>query len=513
MKTNKYIYHFVSLVLYTLLPLGGLGGFTSCSESPSNVKNVDELPPIYPDYIGVTIPVGIAPMDFDVLGDNVEYLDVVVNGQKGGEVHSNGKIMDIDVDEWHQLVEQNKGSELTFTVCAKVDGQWTQYKPFKMYVSNYSLDEWGLTYRRVAPGYEVFSEMGLYQRDLSNFEEYEIISNTRTPGMCVNCHTSNRTNPTNFLFHARGENPVTVVQKDGKHQLLSTKTPETIGLCVYPYWHPDGRYIAFSTNTTRQAFHIVKDERIEVVDLESDLQVLDTETNELIIAPQLKKADAWETYPAFSPDGKTLYFCSAQPQAFPQDYKKVKYSLCSVSFDAKTAQFGAKIDTLLNANDSTSYSPDGRPLGGPGGSLSFPKPSYDGKYIMYTKFDYGCFPIWHKEADLYLLDLKTGESRPLTEVNCDDTDSYHNWNTNSHWFVFASRRDDGLYTRLYLSSIDDKGKATKPFLLPQKNPKHYYQRMMHSYNVPDFTSQKIEFDARSAANEMNAGKSVQVKVK
>lgn len=489
----------------------------SCSETPTNVLRVNELPPIYPDYVGVTIPVGIAPMDFSPLpasnkGEETGRIDVIVKGNKGGEIHANGEYADFDIDEWHQLVEQNKGGELTFTVCIKQDGQWKQYDDFKMFVSNYDLEAWGLTYRRVAPGYEVFSEMGLYQRDLSNFDEYEIMSNTRTPGYCVNCHTSNRTNPQQFVFHVRGEKPVTVMQKDGNHQMLSTKTDQTIGLCVYPYWHPEGKYIAFSTNTTRQSFHVVKDERIEVFDQESDLQILNTETNELILSPSVKRPDSWETYPAFSPDGKTIYFCSAQPKDYPQQFKEVKYSLCKASFDAKTGKVGDKVDTLLCATNTASL--DSLPLGGEGGgSYTFPRPSYDGKWLMFTKSDYGCFPIWHKEADLYLLNLQTGESHRMDIVNSDDTESFHNWNINSHWFVFSSRRGDGLYTRLYLSSLDDKGKATKPFLLPQKNPKHFYERLIHSYNTPDFTSQKVEIDSRVCGNEVLNGKAKQLTVK
>ena len=62
---------------------------------------------------------------------------------------------------------------------------------------------WGLTYRRIAPGYEVYSKMGLYQRDLSNFDEYAIIENTQVPGMCVNCHTAHQTDPKKFVFHVR----------------------------------------------------------------------------------------------------------------------------------------------------------------------------------------------------------------------------------------------------------------------------------------------------------------------
>ena len=137
-----------------------------------------------------------------------------------------------------------------------------------------------------------------------------------------------------------------------------------------------------------------------------------------------------------------------------------------------------------------------------GKSITFPRPSYDGKYLMFTLADYGTFTIWHREADLWLLNLKNGSVRPLTEVNSTNTESFHNWNTNSHWFVFSSRRGDGLYTRLYLASIDDQGKVSKPFLLPQENPWEYYDESLYSYNVPDFTKTKVVFDARSAANEI-----------
>ena len=96
------------------------------------------------------------------------------------------------------------------------------------------------------------------------------------------------------------------------------------------------------------------------------------------------------------------------------------------------------------------------------------------------------------EADLWLLDLETGETRSLDEVNSEASESLHNWSGNSHWFYFTTRRDDGLYTQVYFSSIDEKGKATKPFLLPQRNPKRYYHRTLYSFNTPDFISSPLQ---------------------
>ena len=252
----------------------------SCNSTPENVSKVDQLPNIYPDYIGVTIPAEMAPLNFDC--PDADCVDVVVKGSKGGELHVQGDYADFDIADWHELTQQNKGGQLTFTVCTRKDGQWQQYNNFTVNVSTYALDEWGLTYRRIAPGYEVFSKMGLYQRDLATFDEYPIIENTQVPGMCVNCHSARQTDPSKFVFHVRGDHGATMFQIDGKREWLKASNEQLGGSMVYPYWHPSGKYCAFSTNQTRQGFHMVAHERIEVFDLSSDVFVYNPATHEII---------------------------------------------------------------------------------------------------------------------------------------------------------------------------------------------------------------------------------------
>ena len=274
----------------------------------------------------------------------------------------------------------------------------------------------------------------------------------------------------------------------------------TLSACVYPYWHPSGEYIAYSVNDTRQGFHAVKDERIEVFDLASDIVVYHPATHQLLRTPLLEKKEMLETFPAFSPDGHKLYFCQARTLPIPQNYQEIRYSLCSIDFNPQDGTFGDHIDTLVNAAAQNK-------------SISFPRPSYDGKYLMYTLSNYGNFSIWHKEADLWLLNLADGSTRALTEVNSPDTESFHNWSSNSRWFVFSSRRGDGLYTRLYLSCIDDMGKASKPFLLPQKEPWAYYDRSVYSYNVPDFTNQPVSLPLRQTERGIVSDKRIQIKIR
>ena len=473
---------------------------TSCQRQVENAVKVDELPAIYPDYVGVTIPADIAPLNFSMNSDDIDLVDVTIRGSKGGEIHANGEYADFDIDDWHQLTQQNKGGELTVTVCARMDGQWTQYRDFKISVSPYALDEWGLTYRRIAPGYETYSHMGLYQRDLSNFDEEAIIDNTQIPGQCVNCHMSNRTDPSRFVFHVRGQHGATMVQIDGHREWLAAKNELLGGSMVYPYWHPSGKYCAFSTNQTRQGFHVVKDSRIEVFDLSSDVFVYNPLTHEIIRDSLLATKDWSENSPVFSPDGRWLYYMTCKQQEYPVQFKDEKYNLCRIAFDPEKGTYGDKVDTLFNAVAM-------------GKSLTWPRPSYDGKYILFTLIDYGYFSIWHEESDQWLLDLQTGEAREMKEMNSPRADSYHNWNVNSHWVVFTSRRDDGLYSRLYISCIDNEGRAHKPFMLPQHNPKKYYDGSVYSFNTPDFTKRKVDFDTHAAAIEIMGDKRVETKVR
>lgn len=292
--------------------------------------------------------------------------------------------------------------------------------------------------------------------------------------------------------------PGTILVDGDKIEKLNTKTKETISPLVYPSWHPSGKYVAFSVNTTKQAFHLNDRNRVEVYDEASDVVVYDVEKHEIVTASNIFSKDAFETFPTFSPDGKTLYFCTAEARPIPQEYSEVKYNLCSVSFDPVTRAFGAQVDTLYNAKSG-------------GMSASFPRVSPDGRYLLYTLSGYGNFSIWHKDADLYMADLQTGTSRPLVEVNSDDVESYHSWSSNSRWFVFSSRRIDGLYTRPYIAYVDEYGKVGKPFLLPQKDA-GFYQSFMKSFNIPEFITGKVKVRGRVLAIKAKEDKGTDVRL-
>ena len=483
-------------ILYVLLSLSLLA---SCDEKISDAKQEAAQPPIYPDYLGVTIPVNIAPLNFCMTDEKALLIDAVITDRHGNSLHSQDEeSTDFDIDDWHALLAQNRGDSLNVTVSAKYEDGWHTYRSFPIYVSSDSID-YGICYRLIAPGYEVWSKMGIYERDLSTFDERALIENTQFEG-CVNCHSFNRGNPADMSLHIRGPHGATLLRHspspslpegEGDFTAYNTKTDQTLGLCVYPYWHPSGRYIAYSTNATSQSFHSADHNRIEVFDTASDLQVYDIDKNELLLSPLLKQDSIYETFPVFSADGHSLYFCAAR--ALPEDSHQldsIRYNLCRIDFDPATGNFGNRIDTIINAE--AQYK-----------SVSFPRPSYDGRFLCYTLSDYGQFSIWHHEADLWLLDLATGDSRLMMEANSEDTESFHNWSTNSRWLVLSSRRDDGLYTRPYFSHVDADGAVTKAFMLPQRNPRRFYSDRFLSFNVPDFIIGPTHFDGHEASRIIN----------
>ena len=144
--------------------------------------------------------------------------------------------------------------------------------------------------------------------------------------------------------------------------------------------------------------------------------------------------------------------------------------------------------------------------GGPGGF------GRNGHHIA-VQADFGVFPISHKEADLWLMDLETGETRPIDEVNSDCSESFHNWSSDSRWFLFSSRRDDGNNVQIYLASIDADGHCTKPFVLPQRNPRKYYRETLYSFNQPDFTKSRVDFKTRGVYRDVMSDQRIQATVK
>lgn len=459
--------------------------FVSCKPNlPKEFCVVDKNISIYPDYSGLTIPVNIAVLNFNINDSADEYITRIYSANYKDIVIKGAKVK-IKLSEWKGMLEANKGGVYSIDVFLKNNGTWYQYHSFSNFIATDSIDEY-LSYRLIEPGYMGYEEITINERNLTNFDTREIYNNLKTSdekkGQCVNCHSYQNYRTDNMQMHFRENKPGTVIVSDGKAVKVNSKTDQTISAGVYTSWHPTEKLIAYSVNNIGQSFHSKNTEKVEVIDSNSDLILYDINNNE--VRHIVNDKNSMETWPYWSPRGDYLYYASAYydntkqtEDAILANYQSFKYDILGLSFDTKTWEFGVP-DTVFNAVRINK-------------SASFPRESPDGKYLMITLADYGNFHIWHKSSDLYLVDLESGEYRPMWEINSPDVDSYHSWSSNGRWIIFSSRRDDGSYTRPYISYFDREGRATKPFVLPQKDP-DFYGFLFKSFNIPEFMVEPVK---------------------
>lgn len=460
--------------------------FAGCKTGHSeSFRELGREPAIEPDYSGVIIPGNIAPMNFSIQEQGSSFLIKATssNGKKISIRSSNG-IVRFPERSWKKLLAGSQGGEIEIEVFSEGDEKsLSKYKPFYLYVANEPIDPY-ISYRFLYPGYDFWYELSIVQRCIENFKEDYIVENQLLKKNCINCHSFCQNNPDKFLLHIRGSLGGTYFVEGDKITKTNLKTENMTYGAVYPTWHPEGRFVAFSSNKVSQNFHSSHDKNIEVYDQSSSLVLYDTEKNEMLDCGEEDTIQYMETFPSWSPDGNYLYYCRAkQIEELLLNYTKVKYDLVRKSFNPTSRLFG-KAEVVFNALALDK-------------SVSFPRISPDGKYLVFTLHNYGTFSIWHKEADLYLLDLQNGEAEQMS-LNSNETESYHTWSSNGKWLVFSSKRGDGLTARPYFAYFNSPQHVGKPFVLPQKDPT-LYKRMLKTFNIPEFVTGNVNVGPRDFA--------------
>jgi hypothetical protein len=160
----------------------------------------------------------------------------------------------------------------------------------------------------------------------------------------------------------------------------------------------------------------------------------------------------------------------------PAKYKDVKYDLMRISYDIETDKWG-QIETVLAAEET-------------GKSILLPRISPDGKHLLFCMTEYGCFPVFQPSSDLYMMEIETGQYRKL-DINSEQSESWHSWSSSGKWIAFSSKRRGGLFTRTFFSHVDENGNASKPFVMPQKDPL-FYDQFLKTYSVPELLATPVK---------------------
>ena len=461
MKTN---------ILFALLLLL----IVSCSRDITNFTTIDSKPAIYPDYTDIVIPINIAPLNFKAKGNaNLEMVEVSTKQGVIKQHCSNGKLI-WDIDEWKTMLANNLGDTIRYTLyISDTVGTCFKYQPFYQVVSPDSIDS-HLAYRNIETGYVFWLKMALYQRNLETFDCEPIIENTAIDNACINCHSFCKQSPDKMLFHSRKFNPGTVILWDGKLQKYNTKADFAISGGVYSAWNPNGYIIAMSVNKIGQRFHNDLDKRIYVSDSESDIVIMNMKTETVSSCADICTENL-ENFPAWSPDGGTLYYISAPKRNEDDDTDtSLRYSLYRITYDAAVDKWG-HADTLLT--DSVA-----------GGSITYPKPSPCGRYIAYSMGTRGYFMPFNQESDIWLLDLQTMQISRPEGINSNSSESNHNWCSNGKRLVTGSKYPDRLFTKPFFAHFNPQtGQFDKRFVLPQEDP-DFYERYTANFNNSDFVT-------------------------
>lgn len=452
----------------------------ACSGPQVAERPIDEPVEMSPEYREACFPPNIAAPAFQLSAQGADAYQVQV-GLEGQEpafyvdADEDGDIC-LPLKPWRKLLEQAKGHNIYLRVLARVAGQWCAAPDALSPISETPINDY-LVYRLLYPGYELWSNIGIYQRNLTNYEQTPILENKDFDQQCINCHNFSANNPQQgMMIHVRGAQGGTLISVNGKVEKINSRFAGANHGATYPGFSPNGKYIAFSANDVGQVFHSAGTKPIEVIDKAADLIVYNVETRQAFSDSSIMGADYIETFPNWSPDCRTIFFCRAKgiDPTFPLD--SVHYDLMAIDFDG--ARF-SNLRTLYAASADSA-------------SVSFPRCSPDGRWLMFTRSAYGNFSIWHPEAQLCIMDLRNGTWREMNEVNSNSIESYHSWDSSGRWFVFSSKRLDGLWARPHFAAFDPAtGHAQTPFCLPQ-NKADFYLQFTRTFNIPELIQKPVD---------------------
>ncbi|MBC8470423.1 MAG: PD40 domain-containing protein, partial [Planctomycetes bacterium] len=312
--------------------------------------SIDRPAKIRPDYAGTVVPPNIAPLTFMIEQEGSGYF-VKIYSEKGKPIEIFSKTPKIVIPDraWHRLLDLNRGQQLSLDIFVKSTAvksssnaenkRWSRFKTFTIEVANDDIDPF-LVYRKIRPGHRTWRDMGIYQRNLNSFDESLVLNNGYFKRGCVNCHAfcGNRAEKMLIGIRSADYGSSALLVEGNKVHKIGTKFG-------YTSWHPSGQIAVFSVNKVRQIFHSAASEVRDVMDFDSLMAYYLVDSKTVKTTPNLSRKDRLETYPAWSGDGRYLYFCSApvtwsDKTIVPESYDQIRYDLVRTSYDIDRDQWG-----------------------------------------------------------------------------------------------------------------------------------------------------------------------------
>ena len=473
----------------------------------ANIEKYDTISrtaKIFPDYKSVVIPPNIAPLNFSIREKGSNYV-VKIYCEKGKQIEISSKSGEIEIPlkAWHELTGANRGGELHIDISVQTGNGWERFETINNKIAGEDMDNF-LVYRRMHPTYyQTRGRVGIYQRDLRNFDEKKIVDNGnyRANMGCFNCHTFIKNNPDKVLIGSR-----TNVEKDCTIFIEGDSVKKLGAKFGYTTWHPSGKAAAYAIINQVLFFHTANNETRDAIERDSVLVYYLFDKKAVTTAPGISRKEYLESWPTWSADGKYLYFSTAlmpwpqHTEVLPPDYNQLKYDLTRISYDVDNDKWGEP-ETVVSAKESHL-------------SATMPRTSPDGRWLTFCMSQYGSFAPFQPSSDLYMIDLKeaneTGKFKyRRLEINSDKAEGWQCWSSNSQWLVFSSKRDNDIFTRSYISHVDENGNASKPIVVPQEDPQ-YYNYCLEMFTTPEFITGPIKISQRKLSQVIRSSPSAGV---
>ncbi len=243
---------------------------------------------------------------------------------------------------------------------------------------------------------------------------------------------------------------------------------------------PDGRYAITTLNEALYVANFSNHELLQVFyPTRGILAVYDTQTREIRPLPGADDPEYVHCSPTWSPDGASIVFARAEAKdpyvvgvpratyANDPNERRVQYDLCRIPFNDGE---GGLAEPILGASDN-------------GMSNTFPKISPDGRWLVFTKCRNGL--LMRPDGKLWIVPAEGGAAREM-ECNLSRMNSWHSFSPNGRWMVWSSKAFTP-YTQLFLTHVDDEGKASPAILVPETTASN------RAANIPEFMN--ADFDA------------------
>jgi len=250
---------------------------------------------------------------------------------------------------------------------------------------------------------------------------------------------------------------------------------------------PNGRYVAttikdrvlhhsFGYDVSQMAFSQI------FFPVNGVLAIYDRYTETLKELPGANMPEYVQSNAFWTPDGENIVFVRAK--ALPREEGKwdmllsdqktiddfvnrkndFKFDICIIPFNNGKGGIAKPVEGA-SANGKSNY---------------FPAISPDGKWLIFCQAVN--YMLLMPDSRLYIVSLEGGKAKKL-ECNLPLMNSWHAWSPNGKWIVFASK-GLSIYTDMFISHIDNKGRASVPVLLENARKPRRVANYMEFMNIP-----------------------------